>query len=348
MAMMLFCLPSALCAAFGQTGASDDPLVMGQFRWTLGKPVFKPEVGAVDHCFSVKDPTVVRHEGRWHVFYTVRRAVRTHSIEYVSFTDWPDMASAERHVLQCREGYFCAPQVFYFRPHEKWYLVYQVVEQDRKPGLQPAFSTSENIADPRSWTPAALFFPEQPEGASKWIDFWVICDEDRAHLFFTSMDGRLWRSSTALSDFPRNFGPCEVVLRAGDESWRLFEAAHIYRLQGASKYLAVIEGIRKVAPSGRRFHVAYTAERLEGEWTRLAASVEQPFASFENVEQPEEYWTDYISHGELIRAGYDETLTVDPSNLQFLFQGVSAQAAAGKKYGEIPWRLGLLKRVAPR
>jgi len=291
MDMLLPCVSVIVCAAaLAQAGA--DPLTTGRFRWTLGQPVFEPEAKAPDRCYSVKDPTVVRYDGRWHVFYSVRRAERTHSIEYVSFEDWPDMASAQRHLLQCREGYFCAPQVFYFRPHGKWYLVYQVVEPDRKPGLQPAFSTTEDISDPGSWTPAEPFFPEPPSGVSKWIDFWVICDDQRAYLFFASLGGRLWRSSTALSDFPHNFGRCEVVLRHSDESWRLFEAAHIYRLQGADRYLAVIEAVRRAPPAGRRFYVAYTAERLGGGWTPLAASIEQPFASFENVEQPDGHWTD--------------------------------------------------------
>src|SRR5262249_8119076 len=57
------------------------------------------------------------------------------------------------------------------------------------------------------------------------------------------------------------------------------------------------------------------------------------------------HWTDSFSHGELIRAGHDETLEVDPDNLRFLFQGVSDEAREGKKYGEIPWRLGILEPV---
>ncbi|MGB9596172.1 MAG: non-reducing end alpha-L-arabinofuranosidase family hydrolase, partial [Candidatus Poribacteria bacterium] len=69
------------------------------------------------------------------------------------------------------------------------------------------------------------------------------------------------------------------------------------------------------------------------------------FAGAKNVIQPDTPWADNISHGELIRIGYDETLTVDPSNLQFLIQGVSDQQKAGKKYGEIPWRLGLLTLI---
>jgi len=62
-----------------------------------------------------------------------------------------------------------------------------------------------------------------------------------------------------------------------------------------------------------------------------------------NVKHPAERWTDVISHGELLRAGYDEKLLVDPDNLRFLFQGVTNRARAGKPYGQIPWRLGILE-----
>ena len=34
-----------------------------------------------------------------------------------------------------------------------------------------------------------------------------------------------------------------------------------------------------------------------------------------------EPWTDNVSHGELLRDGYDQTLTVDPGHLRLLFQG---------------------------
>jgi hypothetical protein len=54
-------------------------------------------------------------------------------------------------------------------------------------------------------------------------------------------------------------------------------------------------------------------------------------------------WTDNISHGELLRADYDQMLEVDPANLRFLFQGVSEKDRDGKPYGQIPWRLGLLE-----
>jgi hypothetical protein len=62
-----------------------------------------------------------------------------------------------------------------------------------------------------------------------------------------------------------------------------------------------------------------------------------------NVEHTGERWTDCISHGELVRAGYDQHLEVDPANMRFVFQGVLDRERRGLNYAQIPWRLGLLE-----
>ena len=54
----------------------------------------------------------------------------------------------------------------------------------------------------------------------------------------------------------------------------------------------------------------------------------------------------FLSHGELIRDGYDETLTVDPDNLRFIFQGMWDKDKSGKGYGQFQWRIGMLTPVA--
>lgn len=54
-------------------------------------------------------------------------------------------------------------------------------------------------------------------------------------------------------------------------------------------------------------------------------------------------WTATISHGELLRAGVDESLGVDSARIGFLFQGTSDPEYRGHAYAAIPWRLGNLE-----
>lgn len=313
-----------------------DNLLAGRFKWTISSPLVSPVDRPADTVYSVKDPTVVYYEGRWHLFCTIRGQTRSHQIEYLSFDDWKNANAATRHVLTLSEGYFCAPQVFYFTPAKRWYLIHQVIDKSRKPSLQPAYSTTSNIAAPSSWSKPKLLFSKQPDNVKRWIDFWVICDATRAHLFFTSLNGRMWRSETKLTDFPAGWSRPNVALR-GD----VFEASHTYYLKGLNKFLTVIEA----QAGGRRYYKAYLADKLDGNWTPLAATRDKPFASPVNTRHTGTHWTDSFSHGELIRDGFDQTLTMDPADLRFLFQGVSDEAKRGKKYGQIPWRLGMLKPV---
>ncbi|NVL90770.1 MAG: glycosyl hydrolase family 62 [Desulfobacterales bacterium] len=325
--------------AVSVTSASDsrqaiDDLLAGRFKWTISSPLVWPVNRPGDMTYSVKDPTVVRYKGRWHLFCTIRGLKRSHQIEYLSFKDFKDANAAKRYVLKLSDGYFCAPQVFYFTPHKKWYLIHQVIDKSRKPALQPAYSRTSDITAPDSWSKPTLLFSNQPDNIRMWIDFWVICDATRAYLFFTSLDGRMWRSETKLADFPSGWNRPDVVLR-GD----IFEASHIYYLKGLDRFLTVIEA----QSSGRRYYKAYVAESLDGRWMPLAATKDKPFASPANTRHTSMHWTDSFSHGELIRDGFDQTLAVEPAGLRFLFQGVSDKDKRGKKYGQIPWRLGMLK-----
>jgi len=328
-----------LAAAQPQRDAVASPLP-DEFSWSLAAPVLTPADPPGDERFSVKDPTIVRFEGNWHLFYTVRSKKRSHQIEYITFKQWQDADRVERHVLNLSDGYYCAPQVFYFAPHKHWYLVYQVIDQSRKPALQPAYSRTTDIADPNSWTKPVLLFTKNPDNVKMWIDFWVVCDDARGYLFFTSLNGKMWRSETKLPDFPHSWSQPTGAL-TGD----VFEASHTYSLKGSGRYLTIIEAeAPTVAGVGRRrYYKAYTAESLGGYWQPIAATVKKPFAGGVNVRHEGEHWTDSFSHGELIRSGHDQTLEVDPARLRLLFQGVTDEKKQGKKYGEIPWQLGILK-----
>lgn len=330
---------SALALLLAAAPAGDaPPLLSPPYRWTLSPPLVAPAERPADPCVSVKDPTVVFHDSRWHLFCTIRSKKRTHQIEYLSFADWDGANAATRHVLTINDGYFCAPQVFYFTPHETWYLVHQVSDPGRTPQLRPAVSTTTDLADPKSWSKPTPMFDRDPEGVKSWIDFWVICDDTHARLFFTSNDGRMWRSDTKLADFPRGWGKPQVVLAAD-----VFEASHTYKVKGTGKYVTIIEA----QGGGRRYYKAYTADRLDGGWTPLADTRDNPFAGPNNITpKAGPRWADSVSHGELLRAGVDEKMEVDLARVRFLFQGVADADMKGKRYGDIPWQLGLLELTA--
>lgn len=306
--------------------------------WEYGAPLISPEKRVRDRSRAQKDPTVVFHDGSWHVFMTVKLPGRS-AIEYCSFKQWKDANASRRTILPVSDSkYYCAPQVFYFSPHKKWYLIYQmgVPNSDK---MWVAYSTTDDIADPKSWTAARPILDGGPQDSRKvgGLDYWIICDADRAYLFFTSLNGKLWRMWTKLEDFPRGFGHCEIALQA-----KIFEASHTYRLKGQDKYLTIVE------ENGRRYYKAYVADRLDGQWTPLADTAQKPFAGANNVRPAPDVakWADNISHGELIRDGNDQTLTIDPANLRFIFQGMLDKDKSKKGYGQFQWRIGMLTPVS--
>jgi hypothetical protein len=302
--------------------------------WEYSAPLLAPETRDKDRSVSQKDPTVVHHEGRWHVFMTVKLPDRT-AIEYCSFDKWENAGRAPRTMLEVSDSrYYGAPQVFYFTPHRKWYLIYQMGVPGAKK-MWVACSTTSTIADPMSWTQARPILDggETDKREQGGLDYWIICDEQRAYLFFTSLNGKLWRMWTALEDFPSGFDHCEIVLQAA-----IFEASHTYRLKDTGTYLTLIE------ENGRRYFKAYLADRLDGEWVPLADTAERPFAGWTNIRPAPGVapWTDNVSHGELIREGNDERMMVNPANLRFVFQGMLEKDKAGMNYGQLPWRIGML------
>jgi hypothetical protein len=148
------------------------------------------------------------------------------------------------------------------------------------------------------------------------------------------------RAEAKLADFPKGWGKPEVVIQ-GD----IFEASATYKLKGTGKFLTLVKAHRSGPPgTGWRYYKAYLGERLEGPWAGVADTWDKPFAEPGNIAfSSGAKWTDSVSHGELLRAGIDQRLEVDPANLRFLFQGVLDQDRAGKPYGQIPWKLGLLE-----
>ena len=300
-------------------------------QWTSSGILVSPVSDESHTIVSVKDPTIVRYNDLWHVYATVYLTpVRSWSMVYLNFKDWDDAPKAQLTFIDINPGltgYHCAPHLFYFCPHKKWYLVFQ--------SQQPQYCTTDDLSKPETWTAPKDFFETKPDGAPKlWIDYWIICDETHAYLYFT---GRVYRSRTKIEDFPNGMSEPEICIEG--ERFDVFEASMTYKIRGTNQYLTLVEAI---GPA--RYYRAWLADSLDGEWKPVpdATTWENPFAGINNVtfEDGVSAWTKDISHGELIRDGYDETMTIDLDNLQLLFQGRDPESDGD--YGLLPYRLGLL------
>ncbi len=331
---------SALLALLASLAAPCEALPQRDFRWTSSPPLIAPPQSGPVKYYGVKDPSVVYFDGKYHVFMTTA-GENGWGLAYTSFADWRDAPSAPIVPLDTSPmgpGYRAAPQVFYFAPQKLWYLVYQ--------GGDPMYSTTRDVADPRSWTAPKPFFGAVPdvvknrEGNAAWLDFWVICDDSTCYLFFTNDDGAFFRAETDIGRFPEGFHDTTLVMKAPRDD--LFEAGNTYKVAGTGKFITLVEAI---GPKGRYFRV-WQSDRLDGEWTPLGGGM-NVFAGSDNVRFDGKAWSEGVSHGEMLRAGFDQTLSIDPCQpLRFLYQGLDPEGKTGD-YIKLPYRLGVITAAGP-
>jgi hypothetical protein len=321
---VFFCLSLPLLS-----GAGPGTVVGESVRWKAEVVLLEHgPAGAFDET-AVKDPSIVCHEGRWHLFYTAR-AENGYSIGYVAGDRLDALSSQPRHTLACLQGnastYAAAPQVFFFAPQKRWYLIFQT----NAATYQPVYSTNPDIDRPDAWTPPQPLV--QKTDRAKWIDFWVICDETTAHLFYTRNHGAVYVMTTPIDRFPGGFAdPAEVFSP-------VHEAVHVYKVEGRDEYHMVYETREK--GDARQFGLARAA-RLSGPWQKVT----DRFAAGDQLEFAESatHWTDEVSHGEMLRVGEDQRLEYAPDHARMLIQGMPREKHTGD-YPSLPWRLGIITR----
>lgn len=350
MALLAAVLATVLTAAtltFLATGSSPARAALpSSFAWQSGGALVSPQVQPGHNVVSVKDPTVVNVDGKWHVYATTADTQGRWSMVYFGgFSDWSQAGSAPQYHMSDNpnigSGYRAAPQMFYFAPRDQWYLVYQT-------GL-PSFSTLTHPSRPQSATAPRNFMSSYPPivtdnmGPGGYVvDHWVSCDSTMCYLYFNNDNGYFFRAETTVGDFPNGFRNTVIMLNDANKN-RLFEASNIYKLGDTGQYLLLVEAI---GSDGRRYFRSWTSNSLRAvgsQWTPLADSESNPFARSTNVSFPSGAWTRDISHGEMLRSSNDQTLTIDPCNLRFLYQGLNP--SAGGDYSQLPYRLGLLTQT---
>lgn len=296
-------------------------------KWTVENPIFKKGAkGSFDEV-SVKDPTIVYFENAWHMFYTAR-GNNEYTTGYVSAKELVDLNTAQRFELKQISGktrYGCAPQIFYFDAQNKWYLIYQ----NKDSNYQPAFSCNTDISNPELWSASKNLI--QKDSKKKWIDFWIIADQTKVYLFYTEAHNGVVVRSTSLTDFPNGWSKGVKVF---DD---VHEAVHIYKVTDRSEFHMIYE----LNNEGVRSFGLAKANDLEGPWEKIS----DEYASGGQLEfvGDSKKWTEMVSHGEVIRSGFNQNMEYSPEECKWIIQGILKNELTDD-YPSLPWKLGIITR----
>lgn len=287
-------------------------------KWKVSAPFFSARIDHSLDNVAVKDPSIVYYQGKYHLFYTAKS--KTNSGNKTRFRTGCAYASA---------------------------------------GTLDKLNDAKriNIENVYGWSEAKEIKTGKSDDGF-WIDFWVICNEHHAYLFYSGQNGSLFRLDCPLNTFPERFSKSQPKIALSQQdadnsgSWKMFEAAHIYYVKKENRYLALLEGAYQHpvrtgdVDSRNRFIFGMTADSLNGKWERIEFEKDEFLAEAKNLFSEDGSRSHYtqVSHPELIRSGFNQKLEIENFDLTMVFQSFDgSEIPDSYHYNELPWELALMK-----
>ncbi|HEX2925427.1 MAG TPA: non-reducing end alpha-L-arabinofuranosidase family hydrolase, partial [Ruminiclostridium sp.] len=141
---------------------------------------------------------------------------------------------------------------------------------------------------------------------------------------------KLYMRKTSLSNFPKGWSAPTVACS------NVFEASEVNKSLSDGQYYMLVEDMI----DGRSYEL-FKSSSAGGPWTL----VNNKWATKSNLTKyNSDKWTTNVSHGELLRSGYNQKMEIkDINRVDFLIQGTNSLSG---EYQQIIWDLGLIRNYS--